>query len=176
MASRMQKRTKKLTVSAMLAALGVILLAVGSVFGALDLSTAALASILCIYVVIEIGGTYPWMLWGVTSLLGILRLQVKTPAIFYLFIGCYPILKEKLEKLPRLPSLLAKLGVFHVMLGLLYLIMRIFFPAELLFEATWMIWAVYGLGVFAFLLYDYALTKLITFYLLRLRDRLKMKF
>jgi hypothetical protein len=172
----MQKRTKKLTVCAMLAALGVIILAIGSVIGTLDLSAAALASILCIYVVIEIGGSYPWMLWGVTSLLGILLLQVKTPAIFYLFIGCYPILKEKLEKLNKLPSFFLKLGVFHIMLGLVYLILRIFFTEQVLFEAPWMLWAVYGLGVLAFLIYDYALTKLITFYLLRLRDRLKIKF
>ena len=83
----MKGRTKYLTVSAMLAALGVILLGLGSLINTLDLTVAALASILCVWAVIEMGKTYAWMIWLVTSFLAILLLPQKTPGCFYLFIG-----------------------------------------------------------------------------------------
>lgn len=177
MASRkpLRRQTKLLTVSAMLSALGVILLGIGSLLETLDLSAAALASILCIYAVIEIGGAYPWMIWAVTSFLGILLLPQKSPAFFYLFIGLYPILKEKLEHLPRLPSLLLKLVFFHACLVIGWLLLRLFAPAQAILSFGWMLLATYALGLAAFLMYDYALSKLITFYLHRLRGRLGLK-
>ncbi len=172
----LHRRTKRLTVSAMLAALSVILLAIGLLFAdLLDLSAAALASILCIYAVIELGGAYPWMIWAVASFLGLLLLPQKSPAFFYLFLGLYSILKEKLEKLPRLPSLLLKLAFFHVCLAIGWGLLCIFAPTQAILAFGWMLLATYALGLVAFLVYDYALSKLITFYLLRLRGRLGLK-
>ena len=137
MSARNKHQTKLLTISAMLSALGVVVLAIGSVFQTLDLTTAALAAFFCIYAVIEIGGAYPWMVWGVTSFLGLLLLPQKSPAVFFLFIGCYPILKEKLERLSKALCLALKLAIFHAMAGLFLLTMRIFFPEELLFSLSW---------------------------------------
>ena len=131
------KRTKHLTVSAMLSALSVIILALGSVMEVLDITTAVAASLLCIYAVIEIGGAYPWGIWIVTSILSLLLLPVKTPAIFYaLFAGFYPILKEKLEKLKRPISYPLKLVVFHLSLGAIVLLLSVFFPEQLAFEGA----------------------------------------
>ena len=175
MSSKKSNSTKLLTVSAMLSALGVIVLALGAVFQSLDLTTAALAAFFCIYAVIEMGGPYPWMIWAVTSFLGILLLPQKSPAFMFLFIGCYPILKEKLEKLPRWLCRLLKLITFHVMAGLFLLTVRLFFPDELLLSMGWMLLASYLIAVITFVVYDYALTKVITFYLLRLRQRLGLK-
>lgn len=175
MSSSSRKRTKRLTVCAMLSALGVVLLGLGSLIESIDLTTAALASILCVYAVIEMNGSYPWMIWGVTALLAFILLPQKTPAIFYLFIGCYPMLKEKLEKLPRIPCLILKLVIFHVMLLLGYLLLRVFVPAETVSGTRWLIPVTYVLGVATFLLYDLALTRLITYYLVRLRNRLGLK-
>ena len=170
-----RQKTRFLTVSAMLAALGVVLLGLGAFVETLDLTTAALASILCVWAVIEMGGAYPWMIWAATALIGLLLLPQKSPAVFYLFIGCYPMVKEKLEKLPRLPCILLKLAVLHVMMVLAWLVMRLFFPAEAQLGFGWMLLALYVLGLAAFLIYDFALTRLITFYIRRLRDRLGLK-
>ena len=49
------KETKKLTISAMTVALGVVFMVVGAVFEVLDLSTAVLASLLVVFIYIEIG-------------------------------------------------------------------------------------------------------------------------
>ncbi len=175
MSAKKNNQTKLLTLSAMLSALGVVVLAIGSVFQTLDLTTAALAAFFCIYAVIEMGGAFPWMVWGVTSFLGLLLLPQKSPAVFFLFIGCYPILKEKLERLRRVPCWILKLLIFHAMGGLFLLTMRIFFPDELLFSLSWMLIGSYVLAVVTFVVYDYALSKVITLYLVRLRDRFRLR-
>ena len=175
MSAKNKKTTKLLTVSAMLSALGVITLAIGAVFQSLDLTTAALAAFFCIYAVIEMGDPYPWMIWAVTSFLGILLLPQKSPAVMFLFIGCYPIVKAKLERLPIWICRILKLVVFHAMAGLFLLTVHIFFPDELMLSLGWMLLASYVIAVGTFAVYDYALSKVITLYLLRFRQRLGLK-
>ncbi len=164
--------TKYLTVSAMLVALGVILLGVGALVDVLDLTVAALTSLLCIWAVIEMGGIYPWIIWGLTAFLSILLLPQKTPGFFYLFIGIYPMLKQKLERLPRVPEWILKIAVFHALIALCWLIFKLFIPDE---AAITVWWLAYGLALASALIYDYALTKLITYYLLVLQKRIGLK-
>ena len=96
--SRETKATRRLAVSAVLAALGVVLLLLGSLVQVLDLSMAAIASLLVVFAVIEIGGKYPILIYLVTSVLSLLLLPVKTAAlIYFVFAGYYPILKAVLE-------------------------------------------------------------------------------
>ncbi len=178
MSNRIRKETKYLTVSAILCALGVVLLMLGSLISVLDISVAVIASLLCVYAVIEMGGAYPWLIWVVTSILSILLLPQKTPALFYaLFAGFYPILKEKLEKLRRPITLLLKLIVFHLSLALIVLVGTLFFPGFLgTTPGAWWFFAVlYLMCLVCFLLYDFALSRLITFYLIRLRNRFRIK-
>lgn len=177
MRERISKKTKYLTVSAMLAALGVLILAIGSFFEVLDISVAVIASLLAVYAVIEIGGAYPWLIWLVTSVLSLLLLPQKTPAIFYaVFLGYYPILKEKLEKLRTWLSTVCKLVSFHLALGLIVLILRLFLPSQLEMGGLWwMPILLYVACLVCFLVYDVALTRLITYYLLRLRNRFRIR-
>ena len=55
-----KKATKRLTVCAILSALGVALSWLGSLVGVLDLCTPLIASLLLVPVVIEYGKGYPW--------------------------------------------------------------------------------------------------------------------
>ncbi len=172
-----RKQTKYLTVSAMLCALSVILLSLGSLVEVLDITAAVLASLLCVYAVIEMGGAYPWLIWLVSSFLSLLLLPQKTPALFYaLLAGFYPILKEKIEKLSRPIAWLLKLAVLHLSLGAIVLGLRIFFPSALDMSGTkWMLIALYLASVVCFVLYDIALSRVITFYLFKLRYRFRIK-
>ena len=160
----------------MLCALGVLILALGSVIEVLDLSVSVIASLLCVYAVIEIGGAYPWLIWIVTSIVSLLLLPAKTPVVFYVLLsGYYPILKEKLERLSKALCFALKLVIFHAMAGLFLLTMRIFFPEELLLSVSWMLIGSYVLAVVTFVVYDYALSKVITLYLVRLRDQFRLR-
>ena len=173
-----KQQTKFLTVSAMLCALGVIILMLGSFIEVIDLSVAVVASLLCVYAVIEMGGMYPWLIWVVTSVLSLLLLPQKTPALFYaLFAGFYPMIKEKLEQHFR-PAIAIpiKLGAFHVSLALLYAVLRLFLPAQLEgLVLGWFLLGLYATCIIAFFLYDYALTKLISGYLFRWRRYFRIK-
>ena len=53
-----KKSTKRLTLCAVLTALGVVVLSLGSLLEVLDLSAAALAGMLVVIVVIEVGGPF----------------------------------------------------------------------------------------------------------------------
>ena len=162
----------------MLCALGVIILGLGSVIEVLDITVAVLASLLTVYAVIEIGGIYPWLIWIVTSIIALLLLPLKTPVLFYAFLtGFYPILKQKIERrMARLPAWALKIGVLVVSVGIMWVIMWLFAPALLETSGGWiMIAATLALGVFAFVLYDFCLTRLITVYFVRLQKRFKIK-
>ncbi|MBQ7173650.1 MAG: hypothetical protein IJR88_06005 [Clostridia bacterium] len=179
MASRASTRLKKLTVSALLVALGVLFLYLGSLLDVLDLSTAALASLLVAYSVLELSGPYPYFLWLGTSLLGLLLLPQKSPALFYaLFAGYYPIVKAIFEK--KLPGWLAwilKILVFHVSLAAFAGVLKLFFPGELstYFEKPWLPLALYGLSLVCFVLFDLLLSRLIPLYYNRLQKYLRIK-
>ena len=180
MSKKTSQQIKYLTVSAMLCALGIIVLGIGSVVEVLDITVAVIASLLTVYAVIEIGGIYPWLIWIVTSILAlVLPLPIKTSLPFYIFLtGYYPIIKQKIEKhiKSRVPAWALKMGVFSISLGVMYAVMRLFFPN--LLETTdgiKMIAATVALAVLAFVLYDICLTRLITFYFVKLQKRFKIK-
>ncbi len=177
MKDRIRKRTKYLTLCAMLCALGVIILALGALIEVLDISVSVIASLLCVYAVIEMGRGYPWLVYAVTAVLSVLLLPQKTPALFYaLFAGYYPILKEKLERLRRPIATVLKLVIFHAALGAMVATALLFFPGSLqIQDKLWYFAALYVLGVICFILYDIALSRLITFYLFRLRNRFRIK-
>ena len=138
MSKKTSTQVKYLTVSAMLCALGVVVLGLGSIVEVLDLTFAIFASLLTVYAVIEIGGFYPWMIWIVTSAVAFLLLPLTTPVLFYaLLAGFYPILKQKIES--RCTRVLSWVWTFAVLLGslgIIYLCARLFLPELLEGYAT----------------------------------------
>ncbi|MBQ8818994.1 MAG: hypothetical protein IJZ83_10465 [Clostridia bacterium] len=159
----------------MLAAVGVILLYLGSMVELIDISMAVIASLLCVFAVIEYGKSAPWLVFGVTAVLSLLLLPQKTPALMYtLFFGYYPILKEKFEKLNITLCWILKECVFNVALILILVSMK-----YLLFESLNISFMLYVIAVVlcevVFVVYDFALTRLISLYVYKLRNRFKIK-
>ena len=177
MANNTRKQIKYLTVGAMLSALGVVILALGSVIEVIDLTVAVIASLLCVWAVIELGGIYPWMIWIVTSVVGILILPLKTPALFYaVAFGFYPMIKELAEKNARTLSWLIKLVTFHICMGLMFLGLYLFFPAILEESMQELILlGLYFVSLAIFIIYDIALSRLITLYVFKFRKRFQLK-
>ena len=172
----MQKRrktTKTIATCSLLASIGVLILYIGSVFEVMDISVSVIASFSVIIAVIEFGGFYPWLVYAVISLLSFILLPQKSPALFFsLFAGVYPILKEKIEK-KRLVALgwTLKAALFCVCMALIYLLAKLI-AVDLSFGIPI---AVTGIILAAtFVLYDLALTKIITAYILVWRKKLKI--
>ncbi len=186
-ASTIQK-TRKLTVCALLCALGAVMLCAGRLFdGSLDLSMAALASLIAVWAAEEIGGSYPWLIWLVTSALALMLIPFNTAAWEYLlFAGVYPMLRVQLEKLPRFARMLIKPVIFNAVIALGVLVLwQLLFPAAQSYPAAMGAFlggqgahwgyslAVWLLANFAFVLYDVAIGRFICAYRINLRKKFR---
>lgn len=174
MARRKTSFDKKIVVAGVLAALSVIILYLGCAIEVLDLTMSAIVSLLVVVIVIEMGYKYAWLTYIATSILSIIILPQKSPAIFYAcFMGFYPIIKSYLERInSALVRWIIKLVVGNAALALMFILMSLFLPDE--FEGGWLMLVTYLLGIIAFLMYDVALSKLITLYFVRIRERIKI--
>ncbi len=188
MSRGISKRTKKLTLGAMLAAIGAVLLLLGSLFQVIDLSMAAIASFVCVIAVIELGTGWAWMIYGVVGVISVLlRPTSFAPWVYVAFLGYYPIIKEKIERLKKPISWVLKMVSFNVALIACCVVAYFLLTAEkpanvfdffntLLGVPTAGTAVAIGLYVFVnfvFVIYDIALTRLISTYLFRLRDKFK---
>ena len=167
--------TKRLTACAMLSALSVVLLYLGSMIQVIDISMSVIASLMCVFAVIEYGKSAPWLVFGVTSVLSLLLLPQKAPALMYvIFFGYYPILKERFERLGTTVCWILKEAVFNVALVFMIIVMK-----WLLFENLDFPFMLYVVGValleVVFVIYDFALTRLISLYVYKIRRRFKIK-
>lgn len=189
MSKGISKQTKKLTLGAILSAMGVALLFLGSFIETLDLTMAALASFFCIFAVIELGGIYPWLIFSVTGVLSVILMPYSMTGWFYLlFFGYYPIVKEKLERLPKIFSWILKMLILNVALVIAVIAAYFLFFGQTgdgnLMSAFTLIFGesetgemmaigVYALVNLTFVIYDIALTKLITLYFIKFRKKFK---
>ncbi len=169
------KRTKKMTVSALSCAVSIVILLLGSLIQTVDLTVVAIASLVVVFVHIEIGAPYNWLVWICTSLLALLLLPSKSVGLEYaVFGGVYPILKDYLERIPRWLSRILKLVVFNAlliaMIALTEFVLGIeFFGAE----NIWIKAGLYLLMNFTFLIYDLLITRLVIIYNLKYRERVE---
>ena len=162
----------------MSAALCTTILYLGSFIEVLDMSMAVLASLLTMIMVVEYGKGAPWSVFGVTAILSLLLLPNKFPALLYtLFFGYYPIIKEKIEKLHlRFVGWVIKIGVFAIATALLLLLTKLF-TSELDVPGGTIITIMFiVLSAITLVLYDIVLTRIISFYIIRLRQRFKKIF
>ena len=174
--------TKKLTLSAMIVALGTVFMVLGAVIEVFDLTAVALASVLVAFVYMELGSPYTWLVWLCTTLTTFLFYQHSPMWFIYLVLfGIYPILKGYVERLPRLWWWPIKIifgnVAFILMVFGIKIITGIPFidPSEtmfgisgkLLYIVTWVMLNV------AFILYDFFIAVMVRYYLEKLRPRFK---
>lgn len=166
----------------MTVALGTIFMVVGAVFGVLDLSAVVLASLLVVFIYIEIGSPYTWLVWLATSLASFLLYPGSMMWLVYLTVfGIFPIIKGYIERLPRFLWLILKLVFLNAMLALLVMFSEVltgvsFFgdvseiallPANVAYVVLWVIMNL------AFILYDMLIVVMVRFYEQKIRPRLK---
>ena len=108
-----------------------------------------------------------------SALLGLFLLPDKGVALLYLiFLGLYPVVKNNIEGLRRLPlEWLCKLACFNAALSLFWFALRALFlpdPPVWLGERTWLL---YLAGNLIFVLYDVGLSRLIALVMARMPGR-----
>ena len=165
---------KRIVICGVFSALAVFILYLGALIEVLDLSVSAIASLLIVLIVIEMGYSYAWLTYAAVSILAMIVLPQKLAAVFFAtFMGFYPIVKSYIEKIKTmLVCWVLKLTVANAALFGAYLIIKYFIPDEM--DTELMMWTMYVLAIVAFVLYDIAISRLISAYFLKFRDRMKI--
>ena len=180
MAKRKSSFDKRIVVSGVLVAFSFIVLYIGQFLGDLDLTVSAITSLFVVLIVIEMGYKYAWMTYFATAILSLMLLPMPKTAgwFFTLFMGYYPIIKSYIERMrSKVARWIVKLLVGNAAVFAIYLLLKFledmgYIPKDIM--PDWLMILTYVLGVLAFVLYDIALTKLITLYFLVIRDRVKI--
>lgn len=174
-----QKRsaTLKISVCGVLAALSYCLLALGSIVEILDFSAVVIASFSIVFCVAEMGYSYAFLTYGVTSLISVLLLPgSRFAALVYIcFGGVYPILKSFIERNRNklIQILLKVLYVNAAALGIWFISSWLIPDNEYLDKIILI--AFVGLINFAFWLYDVLITRVVTMYMFKWRKQLNIK-
>ena len=123
------KGIKKTALSAILAALAVVILYAGSLFGKIDIATAAAASLCVMITSGEFGYKRAFAVYLVTAVLSLIIVPSKTAAIlFTVFFGLYPIVKSYSEaRFGKNISYAAKYIYLNLAMAVLFVLVCVFF-------------------------------------------------
>ena len=168
-------QTKKVTLSALLVALGTVFMIIGAAVEVLDLTVCAMASLLVVFVYLEIGSYYPWLVWICTSLATALIYPGSIMwAEYALVFGIYPLIKAYIERLPRWSWIVVKIFYINAVIAALFFVceslLGIPFFTE---EGEVMAIITYVLMNAAFVMYDLFITAMVRAYFAKIRPKIK---
>jgi hypothetical protein len=169
------KKTKKITVSAMMVALSVAFMTLGYFVETLDLTVAAFASLVVALIYVEIGSPYTYLVWICTSVLSFIFFPASVLSLeYFLVFGIYPILKGYIERAPRVLWYVFKLIFINVILVLLTLGSELLLGVPLVaIENKIIVALIYLVMNVAFIVYDMFITVMLRVYLFKFRNRIK---
>ena len=165
----------------MVASLSLVLMISVAVVPFLTYALPAIAGAMMIFAVIEIDKKWAFGIYAAVAILGIFLVPDKEVAVMYLaFFGYYPILKSLIEsKCSRVIEWVLKLASFLSTIVISYFLMIKFMGVTIDEFDTWGKWAIpilLGMGTFAFVIYDMALTRLVLLYNLKWRKYFRKYF
>lgn len=179
----MLKKSSQVALGGMIAALCVLLMMMTGILPFLSYAVPAAAGFLMVVMVIECGTKWAVVVYIAVSILSLLIAPDKTAAfIFIFFLGFYPIAKGALEKLPsRILEWAVKLVLFNVCIVAAYLLMiYVLKMPDVMTEMgefgkyTGVI--TLGAGNLVFVVFDIALTRIISAYILWFRPKFLRRF
>lgn len=165
------KRTAKAAYPAVLGALALVLLYLGSVAPTGNWGIVAVAGLFPAAAVASVGLKAGFLCWAGASILAFFLIPEKfCVLLFAALFGLYPMVKSLTEQLRRKPvGYLLKLAFFNAAFTLIYLAMGSAVAGSLPPVLGSSVWLLYLTGNAVFLLYDYGFSRLIAFYLARIQ-------
>ena len=182
-----RRATRRMAMCGVFCALAVVLLGMGAIIEVLDISAAAAAALILLPVLLCYGSRYALLSYAVTAVLGLILLPQSLAAwMFAGLTGYYPIIKTRLDRLPRALGWLIKLilltAVFLVYFAVFYFL--ILGGEGSLKDAFLMGFgesdgspayaaAVIVLGLFTFVLFDLLINRLLVIYYIKWQKRVE---
>lgn len=169
-------KSGKIALGGLLTALGVVLMLLTGLIPIGTYALPAIAGVLLIVAVIEIGAKWAWMIYAAVAVLSLLFAADKEAALlFVLFFGYYPVLKSFLERISnKVLSWISKFAVFNVaVVACFFLAVNFLQLPEDSFTVfgIYLPWVFLILGNAVFLIYDIALSGLVATYVEKLHHR-----
>lgn len=176
------RKSTQVAVGGLSAALCTLLMFLTGIMPFATYALPAISGVLLVSVVIENGKGTAWIVYFAVALLSVFIVPDKEAAmIFIVFFGYYPIIKEQLEKINnRFLEYFIKFAIFNLAIILSYsFIIKLIGAPDLLsemgnFGKLGFIFLL-ALANFTFILYDFALTNLITLYINIIRPKILRK-
>lgn len=177
----------KTALGAMITALSVVIL-IPSAVQVFVYTLPAMAGMLTMLAVVEIDKKWAIGSYVATSLIGLLFVANKEAVVYYVaFFGYYPVVKALLEsKMPRVAEYILKFLIFNVSIILSGVVLvKVFgmpyndllgIDGESAFFTKYALPIMLGMGNVVFILYDVALTRLLTAYVLVWQKRFRKLF
>ncbi len=173
-----KKLSTKVALGGVISALSVLFMILAGVTTSLEYAVPMVAGALLMILVVEFGQGFASLVYIAVSIISILVLGNKEPAIMYaMFFGYYPIIKSFLEKqLQNFVCWIVKYLIFNVAMVLSYFVVTKIFMIpfddfELFGKFTLIILLLAGNAVF--IIYDIMLTRLVSIYIYKWRKYIK---
>ena len=166
-------RSGRVALSGLLAAGSLVVMLLAGILPAWRMGLTAVSGLFPMVGVLAAGRSAGLCCWAAAGILGFLLIPDKGAALLYLlFFGLYPVLKERIEGLRRLAfEYVLKAVYFNGVLTVLWFCFRsVFLPHPPLWLIEHGVF-LYILGNFAFICYDYVLSRMVCF----LRERLRLR-
>ena len=158
-------KSKYIAESGLLVALTLVILYATSIIPISKLSILTVASCLIPISIIRTSIKNTMLVYIASSVLSFFLVPINIALYYTLFFGVYGIIKYLIEKAKNIPlELFLKLISFNILLGIIYLITKSFLGISSTKFSLWIL--LLGAQV-VFLVYDYALTLAISFFLSR---------
>ncbi len=178
-----RRMTRRMVMCAILAALSVVALALGTILQIADLTAAAMAGMVILLITLSYGQRYAILTFAVTTVLSVLLMPQSLATWSYvLLMGYYPVIHTHLARLHRVLGWLVKLLLVVVLaIGCLFVFHFLLYGGEGTLYTTFV--TMFGLGgtgpllmigsvaleLLVFILYDILLARVIRLYPFRLR-------
>lgn len=159
----------------MMVALSTAIMLLGAVVEVFDLSVCAIASLLVVFIYLEVGSYYPWLVWICTTLATALIYPGSAIWVEYaLIFGLYPLIKAYIERLPRWSWLIVKLIYINAVIWGIFCVCEFLLGIPFFEEGGQIITVItYVLSNIAFVAYDFFIMVMVRFYFDKLRPRFK---
>ncbi len=179
---RSTARQKSLMIAfcGMAAGLSVVIMMLGGLIPVATYAVPMLCGLLLLPILMEFGQRAAWATFFSAAALALLLDADKEAAFFYLFIGYYPIVKGRLDRIRgKAKRIAVKLLLFTAAIAAMYALLSLAFPlAEMTQElkemGLFMMILFVAVYDFSMLLYDRLLLRAAAIYAVRIRPRLRL--
>lgn len=171
------KRSKKVAIGGLISAISLVIMFLTGLFPFATMALPGIAGALLIIPVVEMGRKPALLIYAAVAILSIFITPDREAAVYYIgLLGYYPIIKSKLEQLPsRKLEYVLKVGLFSIVFVGAAAVLLI---TGIAFETIniSILLSVYFLLLMVFVIYDFALSRMIAMYYKRIRSALSIIF